>query len=122
MQTSINFAKRLNPDYVTFGIVVPAYGTKFYSYLEKNGYMHNIDGNKWDPNNPPVYNYPDLSSDEIYKTAMRGYREFYLNHRYILKRLYNIIKSPKTITRDLSIFKVFMKRYVIEPLNFSKGL
>lgn len=113
MNESIKFAKRLNPDFVTFGIVVPAYGTRFWEYLEKNGYLQDSDESKWDPNSPPAYNYPNLSGDEIYKTATRGYREFYFRPKYILKRLFNL-SSLTGLRNDIGNFAICVKRYILQ--------
>jgi anaerobic magnesium-protoporphyrin IX monomethyl ester cyclase len=39
MEKTIKFAKRMNPDMATFGVMTPVYGTEFYDFLEKNGYI-----------------------------------------------------------------------------------
>ncbi|MCX5657371.1 MAG: radical SAM protein, partial [Candidatus Omnitrophica bacterium] len=110
MRQSIEFAKRLNPDLVTFGIVVPVWGTRFYDYLDKNKYLMDVDISLYDPNNPPVYNYPHLSSYDIYQTSLKGYREFYLRPSFILKRLTN---NPFNIRSHISNLIIFIKRYLL---------
>ncbi|MEI6058930.1 MAG: radical SAM protein, partial [archaeon] len=41
MKETFNFVMKLRPEFVTFGIVVPAPGTPFYDYVEKKGYLFN---------------------------------------------------------------------------------
>jgi len=110
MRQSIDFAKRLEPDLATFGIVVPVWGTRFYDYLEKNGLLDTYDITVYDPNNPPVYSYPGLSSREIYETSMQGYREFYLRPKFILRRF---LASPLKIGSHWDNFKIFVRRYLV---------
>jgi radical SAM superfamily enzyme YgiQ (UPF0313 family) len=110
MRQSIEFAKEMNPDLVTFGIVVPVWGTRFYDYLEKNKLLDTYDLSLYDPNNPPVYSYPELSSREIHEISLQGYREFYLRPRFILKRF---LASPLKIGSHWHNLRVFVRRYII---------
>jgi radical SAM superfamily enzyme YgiQ (UPF0313 family) len=115
IKNSIEFAKKMNPDLVTFGIIVPVYNTEFYDYLEKNKFLINIDSNKCDTSKPPAYSYPHLSSEEIYNLVMQGYREFYLRPNFILKRL----TKSTSLKYDFNNFRFFVKRYVLEPMKKS---
>lgn len=117
MRQTIDFVKRLNPDIVSFGIVTPIYGTKFYEYLEREGYLNNVDISEYNPSKPPVYSYPHLSAEDIYKMSIRGYREFYLRPRYIFRRLFT---TPNLID-DIKRFIYFMKLYVITPFKKNKN-
>lgn len=111
MQNTINWiTKKLNPDWTTFSIVVPVYGTVFYDYLKKNNYLH--ENKEGDPNAPPTFDYPHLSSKEMYQIAMEGYRKFYLRKSYIIKRLPRFFEHPLF---ELKNGLYFIKRYVFEP-------
>jgi radical SAM superfamily enzyme YgiQ (UPF0313 family) len=113
IRRSIDFAKKMNPDLVTFGIIVPVYNTEFYNYLEKNGLLLNMKSSDYDTSKPPAYSYPHLSSEEIYDLVMQGYREFYLRPNFILKRL----SSSNSLRYEFNNFRFFVKRYVIEPMK-----
>lgn len=111
MRKTINFAKKMNPDFVTFGIITPVYGTEFYDFLEKNGYLDkSVKQEDYDTIKPPVFNYPWLSSKEIYDMAMKGYREFYLRPSYIFKRITN----TTSLKNDFDNFKMFIKQFIIK--------
>jgi radical SAM superfamily enzyme YgiQ (UPF0313 family) len=118
---------KLKPDYTTFTIAVPIYGTVFYDYLKKNGYLHeqNIFDESWDPSKPPKYDYigrmekegiEDMTSEEMYQIVMDGWRRFYLRPKYLVKRLttpHNLIFSLKNIPHFFSL-------YVFGPLKSRK--
>jgi radical SAM superfamily enzyme YgiQ (UPF0313 family) len=111
MKNTIDWVtNKLKPDWTTFSLAVPVYGTVFYDYLKKNSFL--IEDKEGDQNAPPTYSYPHLSSKEMYKIAMDGYKNFYLRKSYIIKRL------PKLLRHPFFEFKnglYFIKRYVFEP-------
>lgn len=110
MRKTIDWAKKLNPDMVTFGIITPVYGTEFYKYLEQKGYLDtSAKRGDYDPIKPPVYNYPHLSSDEIYEMSRKGYREFYLRPSFMAKRLF----TTASLGYELDNFVLFIKRNVL---------
>jgi anaerobic magnesium-protoporphyrin IX monomethyl ester cyclase len=111
IRKSIEFAKKMNPDLVTFGIIVPVYNTEFYNYLKKNNFFLGMSQEECGTNTPPPYSYPDLSSDELYRMIMQGYREFYLRPSFIVKRMLN----STSLRYDFNNLRFFVKRYVIEP-------
>lgn len=125
IENTINWiVNKIKPDYTTFSIVVPVYGTVFYNYLKKNGYLHdhNVFDEKWIPSKPPKFDYigrmekerlPDLTSDEMYQLIMKGWRKFYLNPRFVLKRF----STPHNFTFSINNFLHFIRMYVLEPLK-----
>jgi radical SAM superfamily enzyme YgiQ (UPF0313 family) len=113
MKTTINFARKIGPEFITLGIATPHPGTKFYEHLDKRGYLTTKDWSQYDPIKPPVYNYPVLSSAEIETARNNGYRSFYLRPSYILKRFLSQRKLFDVIN-NFKNFVGFMKRYVIK--------
>jgi radical SAM superfamily enzyme YgiQ (UPF0313 family) len=110
MRETIAFAKRLDPDLATFGVMTPVYHTEFYSFLEKNGYIDkNAKREDYDTVKPPVFSYPWLSSEEIWETARKGYREFYFRPSFILKRIF----STPSLSYDFENFKMFIRQFVL---------
>lgn len=112
MQETIDFVKSLNIDYVTLGIAQPQPGTPFYKYLIKNDYLKTKDWSKYDPTKAPVYEYPQLSSQDILRTHYQGLRSFYLRPSYLIKRFLKI-RSFCDLKTNFKNFLGFLWRYVL---------
>ncbi|MBI2041613.1 MAG: radical SAM protein [Candidatus Nealsonbacteria bacterium] len=112
LQKTIDFAKSVGSDFVTMGVAQPLPGTKFYNDLKEKGLLLTDDWSKYDPIKPPVYQYPDLTSKEIFLAARKGYRQFYLKPSYILKRI-SQIRSFNELGDNFKNFLGFIKRYVL---------
>jgi len=111
MTETIEFAKSVDVDYITLGIAQPCLGTPFYDYLVQNKYLKTRDWNQYDPSKPPVYDYPHLSSEEIFQAHYEGLRSFYLRPSYILKRALKI-RSFHDLKSNFKNFVGFIHRYV----------
>lgn len=111
MQKTLDFARKLGADMVTFGVAIPHPGTAFYRYLKSRGCLITQDWSRYDPMLPAPYNYPGLSGEEIFAFAKHAYRSFYLNPRFVLSRLRSM-SSFGHIRGNLKLFKGFMRRYV----------
>jgi len=86
MQETLDYALQSGADLVTFGIATPVPGTRFYDYIQENGFFNTEDWSLFDPTLKPVYDYPHLSSDEIFAFSKKAYKAFYMRPDYILKR------------------------------------
>ncbi len=111
MYETIEFLKTLNASFITLGIAVPAPGTGFYKQMKEKGYLKHKNWDLYDPLKLPVYDYPDLSGEEIYDAAAYGLRQFYLRPSYIFDRL-KAVESPGQLFRYIKNFAGFLKRYV----------
>lgn len=117
MFDTIEMVKKLRPDMCAFTIAVPVLGTEFYNYLKKNRFLdENISLELYDPNLPPVYNYPEISKEEMYKISMFGYRTFYFNPFYIIRKFF---RSYNRLDDIKSMFYC-IRRYLIEPIHNKK--
>ena len=112
VQKTINFAKKLDLDLVTFNIPAPHPGTEFFRYLEKNNWLRTKDWSKYDTNSIPVYDYPHMSAEEIYRLALSAYRQFYIRPAYILKRLKRI-NSPMEFKNLMINFWAFLNNFIV---------
>lgn len=118
MLDTINYIKDINPDLCSFSLVVPVIGTEFYDYLTKNKLLdESAPLEAYDPNLPPVYSLPTISSKEMYEIAMYGYRSFYFRPRYIAKRLF----STNNILNDAKYMMYCIRRYILEPHTHGLG-
>lgn len=111
-QRTINFAKEINPDIITFGVATPHPGTKFHDYVKENKYFENYEWSQYDPNKKPVFSYPEFSADEIYETMKHGYQSFYLRPSYVVRRIVGM-RTPLDIKNNFRNFMGFLRRYVV---------
>lgn len=109
MRKTLNFAKELNPDATTFGIVVPHPGTEFTDIIEQGGCFITRDYNKYDTSSPPVYDYPNLSSQEIYEFMRYAYRSFYFRPTYILRKFLKV-RSMTELRNGVANFRNLISR------------
>jgi len=116
MTRTIKFAKSLPADFVTMGVAQPLAGTKFYDYLKQNKLLLTDDWRKYDPVGLPVYEYPNLSRNEIYEASRRGYRQFYLRPSYIFKKIIEI-RSFGDFKIGLKNFIALLKKYALTSNN-----
>jgi radical SAM superfamily enzyme YgiQ (UPF0313 family) len=65
IKTTVEFAKKLDPDSLQFAIVTPLPGTPFYDEVKANGWLASEDFNKFDGVNYSIINLPQLKSAEI---------------------------------------------------------
>lgn len=111
-QRTINFAKEIDPDIITFGVATPHPGTEFHNYVKENKYFKNYDWSQYDPNKKPVFSYPEFSADEIYETMKHGYQSFYLRPSYVLRRMVRM-RTPLDVKNNFRNFIGFLRRYVV---------
>lgn len=109
---TISFLKTLDTTFITLGIAVPAPGTDFYRYVEKNNYLLTKDWSQYDPMKRPVFSYPWLSADEIAYYSAHGLKQFYLRPAYILDRMLSIRNFSEAASYSKN-FVGFLKRYVL---------
>ena len=110
MQKTLEFAKKLDPVATTFSIATPHPRTLFHTWLEQNKLLKTKDYSKYNPSLPPVYDLPDLKSEEIYKFMKYAQKSFYLRPSFILKRLVEI-RSFTQLKNGIKTFNMIRKRY-----------
>ena len=98
IEQTLNFAKSLNTEYVSFYTAAALVGTRFYDYVEQN--------NLGELNYDKPYYYPSvrthsLSRDKVFELHKKLVRSYYLRPGYILKMLFSI--------RSFAQFKNYFK-------------
>lgn len=86
---TLEFAKKLDPDYAQFYCAVPYPGTEFSEYAKKQGWIREAPWEKYEQ----VYSIldrPGLSAEEVMEARSRAYKEFYVRPIKILKHVKNI--------------------------------
>ena len=94
MKDTYRFVKKLRPEFVTFGIVVPTPGTRLYGSLSRQGYLTDNERIFKDPNALPSFSYPGLSDREILSFTRKAYLNYYFSVGYILRTL-AAVRSPR---------------------------
>jgi len=90
IQETVEFAKKLNPDFVQFSIATPYPGTELYSLALEDGQV----SEKWDEYvyaelksvDNPGFGTKTLSREELSVWNKKAYKSFYLRWRYVWKR------------------------------------
>ena len=111
VRQTIDFAKKLNVDTISFYTASPYPGTEFYNTAKREGYFR--DGLEWKDfsliisHAKPTLNLPGLSSERIAYWQKRAYREYYLNPRFLWKRICSIksLVDIKNLWDGLKTFK-----------------
>ena len=88
MRKTIDFAKELDLDFVQFSVAQPYPGTEFYNFLKSKGYLHFKNWEDYldcEGRITPIFEYPDLSMEEMQFWLRKAYKEYYLRPHYILK-------------------------------------
>ena len=103
LKQTIKFAKELQPDIAKFDIMVPLPSTPIYKEWEGKY----IITKKWEDygfhKGKQVYNHPNLSWETLKKYYSKAYRSFYLNPRYMTKRIIRSIRNG-VLLDDLRLF------------------
>lgn len=112
IRETIDFAKELNSDYVSFSLATPYPGSELYDNVTANGWkLDNWTDYEQSRYNVPVYVPDGLSKEDLAGLLRIAYREFYLRFRYILnhfKKINNLKQCVSHIKIGLSI--AFRKR------------
>ena len=94
MKMTIDFAKEINPDYISFHVATPYPGTKLYESVKdevKGLFPTSYEG---------MYNEPFIK-----KMTRKAFLEFYLRPGYIFSRL---ASNPKLLLKQLKLFLKFI--------------
>jgi anaerobic magnesium-protoporphyrin IX monomethyl ester cyclase len=113
MQQTIDLAKKLPLDVVSFNIATPYPGTRLFDIVKREGKMLL---NDWDifhhTSGKIIFTHPDVPSpkdvEEAYK---RAHREFYMRPKYVVKMILKIrgLRDVKMIWRGVrGLFKVYL--------------
>ncbi|MDD5650612.1 MAG: radical SAM protein [Candidatus Nanoarchaeia archaeon] len=91
---TIDWAKKLDIDYVQFPICTPFPGTELYEICKKTGKILNENWENFLTWDEIVYVPENRSIDEIKKTVKQAYRTFYLRPHITIKRALQLRKLP----------------------------
>lgn len=86
IKQTVNFIKKIKPDYAQFYGAIPFPGTEFYDMAIDNKWLATDDWSCFEINQA-IVSYPQLSAEELNRERRRAFRAFYFRPGYVLKRL-----------------------------------
>ncbi|MFA6129504.1 MAG: radical SAM protein [Candidatus Omnitrophota bacterium] len=114
IRETLDFCKKINPDYVEFYPATPYPGTEFFDIAIKQNLMVS---NNWDDffcgGSEFVVEIPGIKKDELDKILRKSYKEYYFRFKYF-------ILFVKRITQPLEFFRLlsfglgYFKRFVTD--------
>ncbi|NVM02609.1 MAG: radical SAM protein [Candidatus Helarchaeota archaeon] len=115
LEKTINFAKYLDPDFVTFTITKPFPGTQIYNEALKNGDLIHKRWNEYVVDSDPILK-NQLDNKILRNYIIRAYKEFYFRPKYILKKIKRLLTNIsflelKNNIREILIMLQFRRRY-----------
>lgn len=95
IKLSIDFAIKLDPDYVKFAITTPLPGTPMFDKILAEGRIKTLEWEKYTFSTLPreLYSHDTLPWDVIEKYLDISYRRFYFRPKYILRMIYKTARS-----------------------------
>jgi anaerobic magnesium-protoporphyrin IX monomethyl ester cyclase len=112
MLNTINFAKRLDPDYCHFSVLTPFPATPIYLMgLEKGifkDYWREFATNPTKDFKPKPWE-ENLSQDELAQLLKYAYRSFYIRPRYVLKQMLKVRSASEFMRKAKAGLKVFKR-------------
>jgi len=90
------FIREIKPNLLQLSIATPIPGTKFYEYVEQNGYLLEKDPSKSIDDRgfqKCVISYPNLTDKDLEKAVMDTLKDYYLSASYIPVALSNVLRK-----------------------------
>lgn len=122
LKKTLNFAVKLMPDLAKVTVTVPFPGTELYRQYEERGLIKSKDWATYNLHRVvDIYEHPNLSHEILEKYYNKFYFKFYLNPRWLLRRLYLSIKN-KTLFIDIYYgLQTFFPRFLQAKLPLDEG-
>jgi radical SAM superfamily enzyme YgiQ (UPF0313 family) len=103
LKKTTDFALKLMPDMAKVTITIPFPGTPLYRQYEEKGLIKSRDWALYNLHKSgDIYTHPNLSHEVMEKYYNLFYRRFYLNPRYLSKRLIKSLRSG-TFFNDIQV-------------------
>lgn len=102
---TIDFAKKIDPDFVKFNLAVPYPGTEMYDEAVRDGLLKSLDWERFTSFSSmtayePIYTPRGMVPKDLMDLQKQALREFYFRPRYIIKRILKL-GSPREFINTL---------------------
>src|SRR3989338_5379420 len=97
---TIEFAKELDIDFVQFSVAQPYPGTEFYEYLKKRNLLKFDSWSEFIDEEgciAPIFEYENLTREDLDKALHAAYKAYYLRPSYILKAVRQRLTNPELL-------------------------
>ena len=110
---TVEFAKRLDPDWALFSVATPLPGTKFYKMVKDS--IITTDWSRFKMNaNSPVVSYDKMKENDLSEIMEYAYRSFYLREEWLVNRLKKVSSTDKMQRVVKSFFYYLDKNFLPE--------
>ena len=103
---TIKFSQQLNPDFASFSVLTPDYGTKLYEEAVNKNLIEKKTLS-FDPSNEAILNNPYLTKTEQDELIRIAYRQFYFRPQKLIHYLKDISRVSLYINNGLKLIKKF---------------
>ncbi len=90
IKETLNFVKKLSPDYVQFAIATPYPGTKWYNSLKKRGLLLSDNWDDYDGSCRGIVKLEGIDPDKLERITDFAYKDFYFRPKFIIKKLFSV--------------------------------
>lgn len=111
LETTLRFAKELNPDTAQFYPIMVYPGTSDYRYFKEKGWIVTEDFRKWltdDGLHSSVVSNPALTYETLVDFCDRARREFYLRPGYFVQKAVEALRHPGEFKRLAKGFRTIL--------------
>lgn len=105
---TIEFAKKLDPDWALFSIATPLPGTKLFEMTQDKRITSDWSKFKFNANSP-VVSYDEISAKDLRGIIEYAYRSFYLREEWLVNRLKKVT-SPPQMSRIVNSFFFYLNK------------
>jgi radical SAM superfamily enzyme YgiQ (UPF0313 family) len=117
LETTLRFAKELNPDTAQFFPIMVYPGTSDYAYFKEKGWIVTEDFRQWltaDGLHSSVVSNPEVSYETLVDFCDNARRRFYLRPGYMAGKLFEILRHPGEAKRIVKAGRTLL-RYLFRP-------
>jgi radical SAM superfamily enzyme YgiQ (UPF0313 family) len=95
IRQTLDFSRKLEPDFVTFNIFTPVPGSAVFGEFKHSGNWNDYDYNS--------LSFCAIERDELIKAKNKAYRSFYMRPSYIMRRMRKI-GTRRTVSQNLKFW------------------
>jgi radical SAM superfamily enzyme YgiQ (UPF0313 family) len=102
LQTTLEFAKELEPDTAQFFPIMVYPGTEAYEWARGNGFLKTVDFDSWLDKrgmHNTLVSRPGLSAEDLVEFCDRARKEFYLRPSYVCRKFLQGLTDPSELKR-----------------------
>jgi len=107
IRNTLDFVKKIKPDFAQFYCAIPFPGTEFYSLCKEKGWLVTKDWSRFEINQAIIQT-SRLSVNDLSRARRQAFLSFYIRPSYIIKRAIPVFFSNnrrKTMLQVLNFFK-----------------